>query len=1266
MIKHKFKLFLQIFLLITSIIAFADIMKEVQAGMPSANMQNKKIGLMTILFLALKIITVTLFNEKTLVSALNSDDLQKGTYTCIKSKDGSLCQEYPASECNSKCDGQCLPTGRENVQSCQVGTCFDPDSGICQERSTRESCEVNGGQWFDDPAGNVAQCQKSCCVVGDETVPLVTLRECQKIEETTGVTTTFRTDAKNEIVCWALGKTKVEGACVFESDNKCRFLTKGECYGNGGEFFEGILCTHPDFNMGYEKQATAKCVEGKDELYWFDSEGNRENIYDGNKVKSWNDGKVLIKEESCDISEGNNALGNQKTCGNCNSLLGSVCGQKTEKEKLSANGIDEVCRDTRCTDSSGNLRENGESWCEYQGDIGEDKGAKGFSRSADTPGSRHFRASCIDGEVQVNACADYRNEVCIESQLERGDGEKISNSACVTNLWQLCINYNSEVKGKGAERKAQLETRNDKCIKNPHCMLKQVDVADNFKFDLCVPRYAPGFDLKKNAEGGELSCAFANQKCTVFFVKELSGWEVKANEGCLKNGFAEQMNDMCMSLGDCGASVNYMGDLTKNYKVKNTKKLDKEYLNDISQYSDTVEGKYATMNVTQYIDSVGGLEKSGFKKKDPNCNLPVGCELVPDTDVLQTAGTISGLAGSALLLLAGTDFAAGFFVAIPGSGVASLSGIAAPLAGAAIGFAVTSLLIQLTGIGGGLDPAVTWTLIAAGTVGGAIIGTTVIAAGGLKAAGATCAAGGVGCIVGVVILIVVVLIIVIFKALGIGDTKKKVVRFQCQPWQPILGGAKCGECGKDGYDCSRYSCHSLGQTCELINEGTSDEKCIDLSPNDVSAPIISPWKEALNSGFKYEENNNGMKIISSEEDGCIKSYENVIFGISLNEPGYCKYDVKNNVEFEEMEFDFGDRNLFLTNHSQLFAVPDLSSLGLPGYDPNRRSDFSLYTRCIDGNGNGKDSAEYAINFCIKPGVDKTPPIIAGREPILENAPFNASKIDAKVFINEPAECKWSLDSNKDYENMENSMECLSDVEDRESIFGWECSTTFEIDKNENSFFIKCLDQPWKEENNSERNVMINPYEYKIIRTTNPLIINSVKPNNETLIFGVEPASVTLELTTSGGVDGRATCKLFGKAMGETYKTTHKQIFNKIFSGNYEFPIECEDTAGNTALATSKFEVNLDSSPPSVSRVYKQGESLVIVTNEDAECSYLKFGREGEECLFDFKNGTIMSGREKIHSTPFDKGKFYVKCKDKWGYVPGTCSVVVNGGDYELQ
>jgi hypothetical protein len=1281
---------LQIVILVVSVFAFAYIIE--QSNYDGINVvKEKKGGALDVL----KFIVSMIFSEKNLVSAIEGSDLDPdsgGVSTCPVGKDGSVCQEYPKSECAENCDGSCFPTRRINVPSCKLGTCFDGVRGTCQEGSPKAVCEDEGGTWLDDPAGNVPKCQKACCRFGDQVRPLVTARECENIGEVNGIEVEYRSDIRNELACIALGQEKLEGACLFESETvrRCSFTTGKDCRANGGTSFPGILCTHPDLEMGYEKQASARCVD--DKLYWFDSEGNRENVYDANKVESWNSGNILLASNSCEVGNGRDPLNNQRTCGNCNRFLGSVCGAKTSNEKLSDGSIDFVCRDVRCIDSSGEARENGESWCEYQGAIGVDDGAGGFSRSVDTPGSRHFRASCFDGEIQIDPCQDYRNQVCVENQEERdSDREKVSSAACVSNLWQLCLEYNTNIKGEGEIREKSIEKRDNDCEENPMCVMKSVLVDSGFQFDTCVPKYSPGFDLQKNAEGSELSCSFANQKCTVVYVKGFSGWKCKQNCNCRGAEFTGQMNDLCMSLGDCGASVNYQGDFSENYKVVRAPPLTDRQIEDISEYSEPRDGDFAEIeNISKYLDAVGGLEALGAGG--------VG-DSTPDE--LLIGGTISGVLGGLMIAnpglftageiiaskaLEGTFLVEGKFVDIAIGGP-ELTAFGSALAGAAIGFAVTSLLIQFTGIGAGLDPAVTWALIGAGTASGLAIG---LALSGVGTGGATGLAG-LGTltfipILGWVLALVVIIVITVFAALGIGDSKKRIVEFTCNPWQPVLGGDKCGECGEDGKPCSPYACQSLGQTCRLLNEGTGEEVCYDIGEGDVSAPrVVSGWDDVLSEKFRYDEfSERGMKVVSEENDGCIKSNQELFFGINLDEPGQCRINLESTSNYDEMLNDngdyFGSRNLFLKDHAHRFEVPDLTSL-VPGYDPTRRADLDLHVRCIDGNGNGKNSREFVINLCVKPGKDETGPVVTGREPFREAVAFGTEDLQGAVLLNEPSTCRWSFDE-EEYDEMENVMECETDVVDRSSIFGWKCDTTFDIEKNEELFYIQCRDQPWYgedwdgegvdlagdefiEPDESKRNDMLSAYPFVVKKTRNPLSIDGVSPNNGTLVFGVQPATVVLKVETSGGIDnGNAICYLFekrtGNEMQETFGSTHTYEFTQIFSGDYEFPIICEDSVGNSAEAVSKFNVDLDVTPPIITRVFDDG-GLIVITNENSECAFVKGG--DSDCGFNFADGDLMSGTEKRHSAGFDGGQsHYIKCKDRWDNVQGECGVIVRGAE----
>jgi len=1277
--EHKLKAVLQIFILVLATVAFAYIVDDNLNGFSEVAVQKNK--LLNVLPPILRIIGEMLFSDLKSVSAFDVSDLNVGAITCVKAKDGSICQMWPASECNDKCEEACIPSDRSSVAECKPGTCFDPVEGSCQAGSPKVNCEENQGVWIDDPLENVAQCREGCCVLGDQT-SFVTQRQCLRQGNVLGVDEEFKPEIRTELSCLVLARSQEEGACVTEvrvdglPQTHCNFVTKKQCLESLGDFHSGWLCSNPELNTICVRQATAQCINGKDEVFWFDSCGNKENIYDANKVSSWNNGLVLSKADSCSLGDD---LQNQKTCGNCNYLLGSRCSRREGTEKLADKGLDVVCRDLGCVDGDENARRNGESWCVYQGAVGPALNSTGDPdiRSRDAPGSLHIKQICLDGEIITEPCQDYRNGICEESRQTLPDGSDFASASCRLNRWQECISYNTEM---GNDPEYAME----ECIKNSDCFIKSVDIADNFKFKICVAKYPPGFDLDNYAEGARSVCATATQTCTMVDVKNWKGkWKCKVNCDCKDNKFAEQMNDLCMSLGDCGASVNYVGDYSPSYRVGGDFRPDltPEYLGIVKGYDEVEEDVYIQGNFSEMIDAMGavfGIPEGLGDAGDPTANIQKAMNGMAMTSgaigtVLVMAAS-TGIGMTALGIVGATttattttliEFEGGLFL-VEGS-----SSALAPWAGAVIGFAigvaVVSLLISKFGIAGGLEEWMVYTLIIGG---GVALGVAVFFA--IKLGVESCAIGGPGgCIVGAIIFIIIVAITIFLKIFGVGKTRKKTVKFSCRPWQAPYGGDDCSKCGKKGLDewqdsllCNEYACKSLGQTCSFINQGSGNEMCVDISPHDVKSPMIGPWRnmtQNASSVLEYADvvSGQGFKVKSGESDGCIREYELMVYGIEIDEPAACRVDTVHTPRYEDMENDLTD-GLFLYEHSMTMRAPALSELGISGFDPTRRGEVNLYVRCVDKNGN-RNVNEQVVEFCVRPAEDVTPPVVQFRDPWFEWVEFNATELKAAIYTNEPADCKWG-DINQDYDVMVNELECLNEFS-AETMFGFMCNATFPVENNLIMNYIRCEDQPWFEgtEQEGDRNKNSNSYEFKISRTSDPLIIDYVTPDNETLVFGVEPASVAVEVRTAGGMGGKAECKYkIGNSwisFFDTFRTTHRQTFQNFMAGNKVLPIKCEDVAGNIAAKTIEFKIEIDVSAPIVTRVYNSGGSLIVVTDENSVCYY-----ENEDCNFVPTNGTEMLGARLVHSIGMEGDKtYYVKCVDKFDNYLGDCNAVVKGG-----
>lgn len=473
-----------------------------------------------------------------LIGLVNSVDLPTGgvSYCCEKTVAGAWCQNSPESNCNSQF--RKVPTSCEATSYCKLGTCINPHEGTCMENTPQRVCDDNKGVWSEKPVDEVPQCGLGCCLIGDQAA-FVTQTRCKRLSLLYGLETNFRTDISNEVQCILSATSEVKGACVFQQDYEttCKFITKKECLdmmasnGSNAEFHEGYLCSDETLGTNCGPTTKTTCVDGRDEVFFVDSCGNLANVYDASKAKDpeyWS--KVYDVGESCNSGQSN---ANSATCGNCDYYLGSTCKAfKRGEDKVKPNIGNNICRDLSCT-YKGKTYSHGETWCDNS--AGADKSL---------PGSRYFRLVCYDGDVTVEPCADYRAEVCEESQT---NGFKVA--ACVVNKWQDCTAQTTQ---KDCEN---IDRRDCKWIAG-------VTVGEQNKSvkGACVPNLAPGFDFWNAGGEAETRCGVANKQCVVTYETGLFG-DKKCVSGCecLADDWEAKMNLMCVSLGDCGISTNYIG-----------------------------------------------------------------------------------------------------------------------------------------------------------------------------------------------------------------------------------------------------------------------------------------------------------------------------------------------------------------------------------------------------------------------------------------------------------------------------------------------------------------------------------------------------------------------------------------------------------------------------------------------------------------------------------------------------------------------------------
>jgi hypothetical protein len=471
------------------------------------------------------------------------------------------------------------------------------------ENTPARVCNDNGGTWDERAIEEVPQCQLGCCIIADQAafVPLV---RCKRLSTLFGVENDYRTDVNSEVACIAEAQAQDVGACVYEKDFErvCEFTTRGDCGAgdrvetiNGSEvtvssqrtFYKDYLCSAEELNTACAKQTSTMCYRG--DVYWVDSCGNRENVYSNDKVRSWARGRVVDEDAVCDSNDGSNV-----NCGNCDYLLGSRCSEWEGYIGGPSYG-DSYCQKTECVDRSGGSRMNGEAWCVYDDNVGG---------GGDLVGSRYFREVCIDGDVHVEPCAPFRNEICLQGSISTSAGE-FGTAACRVNRWQDCVaqldeddclnidrrdciwlpsvtgmNIAGGQDGGGKVSGFSNPSASGSAFSNPtadgeftgsviapitgYASSDEIEESvSNRASGVCVPNFPPGLRFWEDS-GSQQNCGLVSAKCIVVREEDIFGGNEKIIEGeeCLEEGWALGANRICAALGDCGGYVNYVGKYT--------------------------------------------------------------------------------------------------------------------------------------------------------------------------------------------------------------------------------------------------------------------------------------------------------------------------------------------------------------------------------------------------------------------------------------------------------------------------------------------------------------------------------------------------------------------------------------------------------------------------------------------------------------------------------------------------------------------------------
>ena len=517
-------------------------------------------------------------------------------YCCERTTSGAYCQNVnEASQCvvgiNPFTNEQyrSIPALCEATSYCKIGTCVNAEEGTCLQ-SPKIICEANSGSWKAESADKIAQCKSGCCLIGSNAA-FVTKITCNKFSEMYSVKTRFQEGITDELTCLANANPGDEGACVYvqEYSENCTRTTREDCNTIAGDssvsnitFHSGYLCTADDLGNicpepTSESTIQTRCDDNGD-VRFVDGCGNLANVYDSSKINDFNYWeKITEPDSSNDDGDGNK---NSATFGDCDSLSGSICGNK---EDNSVDGGDYICKNLDCVDYRGeyyggdnfgsteikyattnNYPRHGESWCAVTG-------------TQDSVGSTYFKMLCMNGEVTIDECESGRDKICAQKGSEYIENFSLAN--CRKNYWENCAEQNK------SEDCTDIDIGGDcEWISYRDYSFTENGLApDEDVGGVCVPKYPTAFERDQNREviGGE-RCTTGNSYCVVMYEKTGIWGDYKCKENCYcdpedsdYDDFAEEMNKICTSIGDCGVKTNYFGKDGK-YKLTDEEIFKKE------------------------------------------------------------------------------------------------------------------------------------------------------------------------------------------------------------------------------------------------------------------------------------------------------------------------------------------------------------------------------------------------------------------------------------------------------------------------------------------------------------------------------------------------------------------------------------------------------------------------------------------------------------------------------------------------------------------
>ncbi len=910
---------------------------------------------------------------------------------CEKTTTGQTCQFTALRNCDQ--NYQTSPKSCEQTQYCQPVCCVDENKGVCYPQVGAATCTAKGGTIdATNPNCNIAQCSTACCTIGDQCIPSITKKQCEiKAQPFPNIDKNkiFNPSITNAAKCSLQCKLEKEGCCA--RSNACTYTKGSKC--QTGTFYEGIYCSDDKLPCNCITQVKKGCIVGEDDVYWFDSCGNKESI-----------------AQDCDYDQGTTCIeeNEQVFCKNLDCSTTKTYSHNYQDPKI------------------GGARKNGESWCVYESAVDNGK---------DLVGSRHYIASCIEGNETLEACKDLREEICLNQPPEAP--KNLAQAECEVNEGKSCVKECNT-----AENALEGYLENKACCAE-HNSCSWISNKEKIQEDLLE-------DFSKIINIAFKLCSYNQCDDSIFYYtrEEINSFNI----GTLP--YLQKEEYLLSELQYITYEINRM--------LTNVELTPEETDEMIGSILGKPKETYTYLDLRFLVFTLLELEEEDYKDKKEELdtfiknyhlnikpfglclpNTPPGLHLKIESEEDEKIAEENKEFCSTATVVCRSEWKKPIFRSYSCKKnchcttqdyLQNMNNFCKSLGDCGASYNVlgdyTLKGLDITGDSmPSFDKTLTQqfsTYLDAYTNPGKILTLDVFdqyySALTVRARSRK-------------------------FFLGLKASKVRTHIFTCKPWRPIPGGDKCERCSDDiDRPCSAYKCHSLGKDCKFLEK---EQVCIKGDIRDATPATITPWKEILTEGYKLSATPTGYYI-----DPDVGVYSSITFGIKTNEYTSCKISDEITNTYEEMTVNFGGEEK--TKEHEITLSP------APG------KDYTYYVRCQDTNENSNDAA-YTIQFRTTNKPDLEPPRIIVIDPLSGfTVPTGLKKYVVRLYLNEPSECKWSK-QNQIYALMptENSFSC--DTEPTRYYNNYECIGTLQgIEKAKtNQYYIICKDLVGNEQQQAE-------------------------------------------------------------------------------------------------------------------------------------------------------------------------------------------------------